>query len=125
MQSMKKRIRSDAAAVTNKQHVFRFRTKSQRQIGEQSHVALAHRARARHRNCIRQQPVAIRFAEKIVPQQLIRCGITFYPLDYPCGKMAFAIRFVRTAGMCEMLFIAMERKNCEDEYRGRPEPDDD
>ena len=96
---VEKRVGRDTAAVAEKQYVFGFRTKSQRKISKQSHVALAVRIRGGHRKPVGQQPVVIRFAEQIATQQLQCVGSALNPFHYMREHIAVLIAFVRASCM--------------------------
>ena len=88
------------------QHISRSGMQRQRKIGEESHVSLVARVCGRHRERITQQPVIVRLAKQIAPQQLpgVRCSL--YPFHHARQHMSLIVRFVWTARMFEMRFGA-------------------
>src|SRR5438105_3918406 len=99
---MRESFGSYAASERDQQRVLRFRMKRERQIREQTHVALIARIGRRHRESVRHQAVVIRLTKKIAPEQLPRSGFAFDFFD----KMLF-FRLEQFSRIREMRFVTM------------------
>src|SRR5436853_6577625 len=102
---MRERVGSYAASERDQQRGLRFRMKRERQIREQTHVALIARIRRRHRESVGHQAVVIRLTKKIAPEQLP--GSSF-ALDF-FDEMLF-FRLKKFSRIREMRFVAMTWK---------------
>src|SRR5438552_12102998 len=102
---MRERVGSYAATKRDQQRVLRFRMKRERQISEQTHVALIPRIRRRHRESVGHQTVVVRLTEKITSKQLPGSSFAFDFFD----EMLF-LRLEQFSRVREMRFVAMKRK---------------
>ena len=84
--------------------------KRERQIREQTHVALIARIRRRHRKSVGHQAIVVGLTEKIASEQLPGSSFAFDLFD----KMLL-FRFKQFSRIREMRFVAMIGKGCDDQ----------